>query len=131
MQVEAARIEPHMPAPQLSDEDDRWVSDKLSKWSRWMRRDRDELEVGLPKRSPGLIGFTHQDGRGDHLYDKLDGWVAEAVDACMSSLPPAEWAAVQNHWHLAVFRFPRGNQADLYLRAKVRLIPMLRRRNVV
>ncbi|MCR4297484.1 MAG: hypothetical protein NUV75_01840 [Gallionella sp.] len=114
----------------LSDEDDRWVSEKLSKWARWMRRADEIVGTGYLKRSPGLHGFTH-DGRGDKDYDKLDGWIAEAVDSCMASLSLAEWAAVQNHWHLAVFKFPRGNQFSLYLSAKVRLIPMLRRRNVV
>lgn len=114
----------------LSDDADAWIERHLAVWARWMRRDRDEL-AGYLKRSPGMVGFTHQDGRGDHLYDKVDGWIAGAVDSCMESLLPAEWAAVQNHWHLAVFRFPRGNEGSLYLSAKVRLIPMLRRRNVV
>ena len=114
----------------LSEEAERWVEKHLYTWARWMRRDGDELE-GYMKRTSMLVGFTHQDGRGDHLYDKLDGFVAEAVNSCMESLLPAEWAAVQNHWRLAVFRFPRGNERSLYLSAKVRLIPMLRRRNVV
>ena len=115
----------------LSAEADAWIERHLYTWARWMRRDSDELAEGFLKHSTVLTGFTHQDGRGDHLYDKLDGFVAEAVDSCMESLLPAEWAAVQNHWRLAVFRFPRGNERSLYLSAKVRLIPMLRRRNVV
>ena len=113
----------------LTEEDDIWVEKHLATWSRFMHRDRDEGPAGYLKRAPGMIGYTH-DGRGDKLYDQVDGFVAEAVDACMSALPPAEWAAIQSRYGLA-FRFPRGNEADLYLSAKVRLIPLLRRRNVV
>ena len=114
----------------LAETEDDWIERHLATWARWMRRDRDEAPTGFLKRSPGLVGFTH-DGRGDKTYDHLDGFIAEAVDACMEALLPAEWAAVQNRWRLAVFHFPRGNEGALYASAKVRLIPLLRRRNVV
>ena len=129
--ADPVQCEPKQAPVPLSAEADAWIDRHLHTWARWMRRDSDELAEGFLKRSTVLVGFTHQDGRGDHLYDKLDGFVAEAVDSCIASLSPAESAAVKNHWRLAVFRFPRGNERSLYLSAKVRLIPMLRRRNVV
>jgi len=126
-----AMAESSTPDPLLLSEDaDTWIERHLYTWARWMRRNRDEGPAGYLRRAPGMIGYTH-DGRGDKLYDQVDGFVAEAVDACLLSLPPGEWAAVQAHYGLAVFRFPRGNEADLYASAKARLIPLLRRRNVV
>jgi hypothetical protein len=118
------------PEIELVDEADVWVERHLDTWARWMRRDRDEAPAGYLKRALGLIGYTH-DGRGDKLYDHLDMFVAEAADACLEALAPAELAAVQNRHGLATFRFPRGNEEALYMSAKARLIPMLRRRNVV
>lgn len=114
----------------LTEEADTWIERHLYTWARWMRRNRDEGPVGYLKRAPGMIGYTH-DGRGDKQYDHLDGFIAEAVDSCLASLSPAELAAVQSRHGLAVFRFPRGNEDALYASAKARLIPLLRRRNVV
>jgi len=109
--------------------DDAWIERHLATWARWMGRDRDELATGYLKRSPGLTGYTHMSM--DTSYDRLDGFIAEAVNACVEALSPLEWSAVQSHHGLAVFRFPRGNEEALYLNAKMRLIPLLRRRNVV
>lgn len=130
MQVAMIEAIPAIPACLvLTEEADEWITRHLYTWARWMRRDRDEAPEGYLKRSPGLTGYTHMSM--DAAYDKLDEFVAEAVDACLEVLPPAEWAAVQSRHGLATFRFPRGNENALYLSAKARLIPLLRRRNVV
>lgn len=115
------------PAIGLPVSADDWIERHLYTWARWMRRG--ELTEGFADHcSGGLQGFTHMDM--DAAYERLDAWIAAAVDACMEELPPAEWAAVRNRHGLAVFEFPRDNEAELYASAKKRLIPMLRRRNV-
>ena len=112
---------------ELSEDSDRWIERHLYTWSLWMNGGR--IADGYPEHTAGLKGFTHTDM--DASYDSLDRWIAEVVSVCVEELPPAQWAAVHNRFGISMFRFPRGNEQELYLAAKLTLIPLLRKRNVV
>ena|SRR3990167_3825801 len=90
----------------------------LDNWRRWMRSD---VPVdGYPSRSLVCSSSGHS-VTFDALVDAADIRCAMAVDALMRGLSPAEGAAINHVYLYAVFRFPRGNLADLLLTAKLKL----------
>lgn len=115
------------PGSPLTEDEDAWIERHLHVWSRWIRTGH--FTAGYPHHSTVLLGYTHSDL--DASYERLDRYIAEIVDVCLGELPPAERAAVHNHFRLTVSRFPRRTEEQAYERAKMLLIPLLRGHNVV
>lgn len=78
----------------------------LDNWRRFMRSD--VIVDGYPGRTPGCVAGGIS-ASFDELVDSADRRCAEAVDALMLGLNPAERVAINHVYLSAVFRFPRHN----------------------
>lgn len=86
----------------------------MDNYRRYMRSE--DYGRDYPARSSGFVAGGNSRSF-DEMADASDIRCAQAVDALVGGLAPAERAAV-NHTYLkaifpAVFRFPRGNLAEL------------------
>jgi len=90
----------------------------LDNWRRYMRSD--VAVDGFPGRSAGcLVGGLS--ATFDELVDAADKRCAQAVDALMLGLAPAERAAISHIYLYAVFRFQRDNLDDLLLSGRFKV----------
>lgn len=125
-------------APVTKDESDQ-LEDMLLTWYYWARAHRPQL--GHSRVSPG---FKHADS--SDVYDdaddqdaKVNRYIAEQVDVCLSTLPVEQRAAVGIHTANraagnAIYRNPRMSseqQHIAYQAAKDTLLPMLRKRDLI
>ena len=125
-------------APVTKDESDQ-LEDILLTWYYWPRAHRPQL--GHSRVSPG---FKHADS--SDVYDdaddqdaKVNRYIAEQVDVCLSTLPVEQRAAVGIHTANraagnAIYRNPRMSseqQHIAYQAAKDTLLPMLRKRDLI
>jgi len=99
----------------------------LDNWSAWMRAYRPRL--GLPSRSLGMACSGATDF--EDLCDEADSYAAQATNAAIENLTPAEAGAVNRKWLDAVYRFPRNNCPELYAQAVGKLGAALERRGLV
>lgn len=106
-----------------------WLESHLSNWVRWMRGS--EAPEGLPDRACGGVrGFTIL-GDSEQAYDKMDATLAEATNAAIEGLVPAERAAIYREYGVcAVYRFPRDNYQDILAAGRQHVLESLRRRGV-
>ncbi len=74
----------------------------MDNWRRYMRHD--VVADGAPGRASGCIGGGYSQSFDD-MVDASDKRCALIVDALVSSLKPAEQAAVFHHYLYAVFRY--------------------------
>lgn len=112
--------------PQILD-DDR-MGELLSLWARWMRSSQPLRELWYPDQATGCVGggYSHD---FDTMVDDMDTHHAEAVEAAIQSLNPAEQCAIY-HVHLgAVFRV-RGSMEGTYEQARYALRVVLPQRGI-
>jgi len=115
------------------------LEELLMIWYHWSRAHREQL--GYSRVSPGF-----KDADTSDVYDdaddqdaKINRYIAEQVDVCLSTLPVEQRAAVGIHTANAaagnaVYRNPRMSseqQHVAYQAAKATLLPMLRKRDLV
>lgn len=115
------------------------LEELLMTWYRWAKAYREHL--GYRRVAPGFRDVSDQDGYGcdDETDARLNRHVAEQVDACLNALPLDLRAAVgvslrNRDAPQQVFRNPRCSpeeQQRRYQEAQYRLLPMLRRRDVM
>ncbi|KBA63631.1 hypothetical protein, partial [Mycobacterium tuberculosis] len=115
------------------------LEELLMTWYHWARAHREHL--GYSRVAPGFQGVSDLDGYGDddETDAKLNRYVAEQVDVCLSSLPVELRAAVgislrNKDVPNQVFRNPRCGLQEQHYRyqlAKEKLLPMLRRRDLL
>jgi len=129
-------------APVTKDESAQF-EDILLIWYRISKADKENL--GYSPISPGFekctstdVYFDEQDA-ADAADEKINHYIAEQVDVCLSTLPAAQRIAVDVHARNkyvgnAVFRNPRvtpEEQHIAYQAAKATLLPMLRKRDLI
>lgn len=115
------------------------IEELLLTWYYWAQAHREQL--GYSRVSPG---FQYADSSDVHEDDedrdaRLNRLVAEQVDACLNGLPVELRAAVGLHTAnraagADVYRNPRCSaeeQHRRYQEAKLQLLPLLRRRDLV
>ncbi|MDF8362171.1 hypothetical protein [Achromobacter anxifer] len=115
------------------------LEELLMTWHRWAKAYREHL--GYSRVAPGFRDVSDQDGYGDddETAARLNRHVAEQVDACLNALPLDLRAAVgislrNKDAPQRVFRNPRCSpeeQQRRYREAQSRLLPMLRRQDVM
>lgn len=104
----------------------------LKTWAAWLRTP--EGPDGYP--SEGCVGENYKslDRDSDGAYERLDHWIAEAVQAVVEDMGrrnPAQKAALYRAYDIvSVFRFQRGNYTDVLDEAKLAVAVGLRRRGV-
>lgn len=123
----------------MTKDESEQLEELLMTWYHWAKAHREHL--GHSRVAPGFQGVSDMDAYGDDddTDAKLNRYVAEQVDVCLSTLPVDLRAAVgismrnkdvPNH----VFRNPRCSleeQQQRYQQAKEELLPMLRRRDMI
>jgi hypothetical protein len=92
----------------------------LTNWRRFMGDGATFAKLGAPGAAAGFAtgGRIHS---FDDLADQADKAAADATDSILEDLrrhKPAQVAAVYHAYHLAVYRFPRGNYEALLSDAK-------------
>lgn len=101
----------------------------LEDWSDWMRGYSGIN--GYASHTPGL-NSGHVSKGFDDLCDEVDGQVCKLIDSAVDDLPPGQGAAIHKRYGIsAVFRFPRGNYADLLSEAHATLMVTLPKKGVV
>lgn len=105
-----------------------WLQWNLENWARWMRSD--EKPEGLPDRGcGGIVGYVS--GGYDHgeSYDTMDVGLAEATNAAIEGLVPAEQCAIYVAYRvMSVYRM-RDYESALE-RAKAGVLKSLQMRGV-
>lgn len=101
----------------------------LEDWAAWNARyagvKNSSCSVGLTS------GYTSSKSFEDMLED-VENTVAELVESAVDDLPSGQAAAINMRYGLcAVFRYPRGNYADLLLEAHEALMIALPKKGVV
>lgn len=87
----------------------------LDNWARWMRGGR--VTDGFPRQSAGMSSGG-KSVHFDELANASERKVAAACNAIINDLPPAQYAAISCEYLHAVYRFPRGNQAECLERGR-------------
>jgi len=117
------------------------LEELLMIWYHWSRAYREQL--GYSRVSPGFKNADTSDvyDDADDQDAKINRYIAEQVDVCLSTLPVEQRAAVGIHTKNkdtgnAVWRNPRcpmtpEQQHVAYQAAKATLLPMLRKRDLV
>ncbi len=123
----------------MTKDESEQLEELLMTWYHWARAHREHL--GYSRVAPGFQGVSDLDGYGDddETDAKLNRYVAEQVDVCLSSLPVELRAAVGINLRNKdvpnqVFRNPRCSQEEQhhrYQEAKLKLAPMLKRRSLL
>lgn len=88
------------------------ITDALKMWAAW--HERYDLRLGYPCKSTGIStgGVTCW----DDLAESVDGWMCGEIEAGVGDLEaihPAQAAAINHNYLLAVYRFPRGNYPEM------------------
>lgn len=101
----------------------------LEDWAEWCARYTGRRE------SSGSVGLTSGYGASksfDDMLDDINSGIARLVDATVDDLDAGQRAAINRRYGIsAVFRFPRGNYADLLLSAHDELMVTLPKKGVV
>jgi hypothetical protein len=111
---------------------DYWRDRHLETWAAW--KHAPDGPDGLP--TEGCVGenYTSVDLDSDIAFEKLDSWIAMAVDAVVSDIGerhPTQRAALEQAYGIAsLYRFPRENYDGLLAMAKAGVTVGLRRRGV-
>lgn len=123
----------------MTKDESEQLEELLMTWYHWARAHREHL--GYSRVAPGFQGVSDLDGYGDddETDAKLNRYVAEQVDVCLSTLPVDLRAAVgislrNKDVPNQVFRNPRCTVEEQHLRyqqAKDALLPMLRKRDMI
>ncbi|WP_156902829.1 hypothetical protein [Achromobacter sp. MFA1 R4] len=123
----------------MTKDESEQLEELLMTWYHWAKAHREHL--GHSRVAPGFQGVSDLDGYGDDddTDAKLNRYVAEQVDVCLSTLPVDLRAAVGINMRNKdvpnqVFRNPRcspDEQHQRYQQAKESLLPMLRKRDMI
>jgi len=123
----------------MTKDESEQLEELLMTWYHWAKAHREHL--GHSRVAPGFQGVSDLDAYGDDddTDAKLNRYVAEQVDVCLSTLPVDLRAAVGINLRNKdvpnqVFRNPRCTVEEQHLRyqqAKEALLPMLRRRDMI
>lgn len=123
----------------MTKDESEQLEELLMTWYHWAKAHREHL--GHSRVAPGFQGVSDLDAYGDDddTDAKLNRYVAEQVDVCLSTLPVDLRAAVGINLRNKdvpnqVFRNPRCTVEEQHLRyqrAKDALLPMLRRRDMI
>jgi hypothetical protein len=115
------------------------IEELLMVWFEWANAYR--VALGVPRIAPYGRNAGTDDTRteGDEVDARLNAVTAEQVDLCLDGLTWQMRAAVgihigNKHAGNAVFRNPRmtvEEQHAAYLQAKIALLPLLRKRNLL
>jgi hypothetical protein len=104
------------------------IDEVLQKWAEW-HRTQDLVDVGYPKTAAGF--FSNGLKTWDDLCSSTDNATMATIDACVTSLPPPQAAAIERAYGLcAIYRFPRGNYQDCLENAMVALSVSFRAKGV-
>jgi len=112
--------------PQILD-DDR-MGELLSLWARWMRSSQPLRELWYPDQATGCVGGGNSHDFETMLED-MDLRHAEAVNAAIEGLSPAEQCAVY-HVHLAAVFRGRAPMEGTYEEARYQLRVVLPSRGI-
>ncbi len=123
----------------MTKDESEQLEELLMTWYHWAKAHREHL--GHSRVAPGFQGVSDLDAYGDDddTDAKLNRYVAEQVDVCLSTLPVELRAAVgislrNKDVPNQVFRNPRCSPEEQHLRyqqAKDALLPMLRKRDMI
>jgi len=123
----------------MTKDESEQLEELLMTWYHWAKAHREHL--GHSRVAPGFQGVSDMDAYGDDddTDAKLNRYVAEQVDVCLSTLPVDLRAAVgismrNKDVPNQVFRNPRcspDEQHQRYQTAKEQLLPMLRKRDMI
>lgn len=123
----------------MTKDESEQLEELLMTWYHWAKAHREHL--GHSRVAPGFQGVSDMDAYGDDddTDAKLNRYVAEQVDVCLSTLPVDLRAAVgismrNKDVPNQVFRNPRctvEEQHQRYQQAKDALLPMLRKRDMI
>lgn len=123
----------------MTKDESEQLEELLMTWYHWAKAHREYL--GHSRVAPGFQGVSDLDAYGDDddTDAKLNRYVAEQVDVCLSTLPVDLRAAVgislrNKDVPNQVFRNPRctvEEQHQRYQQAKDALLPMLRKRDMI
>lgn len=123
----------------MTKDESEQLEELLMTWYHWAKAHREHL--GHSRVAPGFQGVSDLDAYGDDddTDAKLNRYVAEQVDVCLSTLPVDLRAAVgislrNKDVPNQVFRNPRctvEEQHQRYQQAKDELLPMLRKRDMI
>lgn len=123
----------------MTKDESEQLEELLMTWYHWAKAHREHL--GHSRVAPGFQGVSDMDAYGDDddTDAKLNRYVAEQVDVCLSTLPVDLRAAVgismrNKDVPNQVFRNPRCSleeQHQRYHAAKEQLLPMLRKRDMI
>ena len=123
----------------MTKDESEQLEELLMTWYHWAKAHREHL--GHSRVAPGFQGVSDMDAYGDDddTDAKLNRYVAEQVDVCLSTLPVDLRAAVgislrNKDVPNQVFRNPRctlEEQQRRYQEAKERLGPMFKRRSLI
>lgn len=123
----------------MTKDESEQLEELLMTWYHWAKAHREHL--GHSRVAPGFQGVSDLDAYGDDddTDAKLNRYVAEQVDVCLSTLPVDLRAAVGINLRNKdvpnqVFRNPRctlEEQHQRYQQAKDALLPMLRKRDMI
>jgi len=95
----------------------------LENWAIWMQSDQGVR--GYNKKSAGFITGGNSQTFED-MISQSDVWCARRMNTHIENLPPAQNGAILHRYNICrVFRFPRGNYADLLLEARDTLLKAL------
>lgn len=108
--------------------DDDRMGELLSLWSRWMRSNQPLRELWYPDTATGCVGggYSHD---FDTMVADMDTQHAEAVNAAIQDLGPAEQCAIFNVHLGCVFRM-RGVAEGVYEEARYTLRVVLPQRGI-
>ena len=115
-----------------SDPDTSRIEYWLRIWAQWQRRS--DMRLGYPARSLALVSGGASRRTDEWIEDeseRIESRNAQAMDALINDLPPAQRAAIHCSWLGATFRFPRQNFNVLLQQAYVRLLAGMDRRDIV
>lgn len=101
----------------------------LEDWAHWNSR---YAGVKASSRSVGLTSGYTSSKTFDDMLDEVENSIAELVESAVDDLPSGQAAAINTCYGLcSVFRYPRGNYADLLLDAHEALMVALPKKGVV
>lgn len=101
----------------------------MEDWAEWNAQ---YSGIRNPSHSVGLTSGYAASQSFDDMLHSVENNIAAIVETAVDDLQPANRAAINKRYGLsAVFRFPRGNYADLLLEAHESLMLTLPKKGVV
>lgn len=123
----------------MTKDESEQLEELLMTWYHWAKAHREHL--GHSRVAPGFHGVSDLDAYGDddETDAKLNRYIAEQVDVCLNTLSGDYRSAIgitlgNKDAQACVYRNPRWSSEQthrLYQEAKDRLIPMLRKRDMI